>query len=285
MQHSAMEPWFRVLLVSGREEEPPAIGRLVRQAGLQPESLERIGSMTEAVGLVADQTVGAVLLDLSTADASGLAGLVRLQSIAPGIPILAFPGFDDTAALEQAHAVTCLQRAARKREQDRRLVHVATRDRLTGLANRWLLEDRLKCAIGRARRSAQAGALYFFDLDNFKAVNDQLGHEAGDHLLQAFGQRMLRSMRESDTVARLGGDEFVVVMDKVVNRGNGERIRTRLQRLLGLPYELPGRQTQVTVSVGLALFPDEGSDLETLLRVADQAMYRDKRSRADQAAR
>jgi diguanylate cyclase (GGDEF)-like protein len=210
---------------------------------------------------------------------------VRLQSLAPSIPILPYPDPSDTAALEQAHAVTCLQRAARKGEQDRRLVHVATRDRLTGLANRWLLEDRLKCAVGRARRCEQAGALYFIDLDNFKSVNDRFGHEAGDHLLQAFGQRMLRSLREMDTVARLGGDEFVVVMDKVVNRGNGERIRIRLQQLTALPYEIPGHDIQVSASVGIALYPDDGTDLATLLRVADRGMYDDKRSRPAQAVR
>ena len=279
MQRYAMEPRFRVLLVSDQQDEPVEIARLLRHAGLQPDCLDRAKTLTDAVGRMADQTAGAVLLDLSTADANGLAGLVRLQSIAPGIPILAFAHAGDASPLEQAHAVTCLQRAARKREQDRRLVHVATHDRLTGLANRWLLEDRLKRAIGRAKRSGKPGCLYFFDLDDFKSVNDRLGHEAGDHLLQSFGHRMIRSLRETDTAARLGGDEFVVVMDKIGDRSNGDRIRARLQRLLAMPHAIQGHEITVTASVGMALFSNDGTDLDTLLRVADRAMYQDKRTR------
>jgi diguanylate cyclase (GGDEF)-like protein len=284
MQRYSTEPRFRVLLVSGQQDVPTEIDRLLRYAGLDAACLERVGTLTEAVGRIADRMVGAVLLDLSIDDAQGLAGLVRLQSIAPGMPILPYAHAGDLSPLEQAHAVTCLQRAARKREEDRRLVHVATHDRVTGLANRWLLEDRLKHAMGRARRSGHAGCLYFFDMDDFKAVNDRLGHEAGDHLLQSFGHRLLCSLRETDTVARLGGDEFVVVMDKIGNRANGERVRSRLQRLLALPYAIPGHEVSVTVSVGIALFPEDGTDLDRLLRVADHAMYRDKRRRTVQAA-
>jgi diguanylate cyclase (GGDEF)-like protein len=285
MLRYAPEPRLRVLLVTDQHRRPPEIDRLLRQAGLDTDCLEQVGTLTEAVERIADQIVGAVLLDLSTQDAHGLGGLVRLQSMAPGVPILAYAGPSDASPLEQAHAVTCLQRAARKREQDRRLVHVATHDRLTGLANRWLLEDRLKRAVGRTRRTGQPGCVYFFDLDDFKAVNDRLGHEAGDHLLQSFGHRLQRSLRETDTVARLGGDEFVVVMDRIGDRANGEQVRARLQRLSALPHAIPGHEVQTTVSVGMALFPEDGTDLDTLLRVSDGAMYRDKRRRVAQAAR
>ena len=276
MQRYMTEPRFRVLLVTDEPREPDEVVRLLHQAGLDRSCLDRVQSLTDAVGRIADQMIGAVLLDLSTSDAQGLIGLVRLQSMAPGIPILAYASANEPDPLQQAHAVTCLQRAARKREQDRRLVHVATHDRLTGLANRWLLEDRLKHAVGRARRSGQAGGLFFFDLDGFKAINDRLGHEAGDHLLQSFGHRLLHSLRETDTVARIGGDEFVVVMDKIGERANGERVRTRLQRLLAMPHSIPGHTIEVTASIGMALFPTDGADLETLLRVSDQAMYKDK---------
>ncbi|WP_027135387.1 diguanylate cyclase domain-containing protein [Geminicoccus roseus] len=285
MQRYATEPRFRVLLVSGGQEVPAEVWQVLRHAGLEASALDRVSRFTDAIERIADHGVGAVLLDLSTPDAHGLDGLVRLQSIAPGLPVLAFAHAGDASPLAQAHAVTCLQRAARKREHDRRLVHVATHDRLTGLANRWLLEDRLKRAVARSRRTGQGGCVFFFDLDDFKAVNDRLGHEAGDHLLQSFGNRLLRSLRETDTVARLGGDEFVVVMDKVGDRASGERVRDRLQRLLALPHAIPGHEVSTTVSIGMALFPVEGTDLDTLLRVSDRAMYRDKRRRPVQAAR
>jgi len=283
MQRRGPEPRFRVLLVSDHRQEPEEVGRLLRRAGLALACLEHTATLADAIGLLADQAIGAVLLDLCTADAGGLCGLVRLQSIAPGLPILAYAGPHDASPLDQAHAVTCLQRAARKREQDRRLAHVATHDRLTGLANRWLLEERLKRAVAQARRSGQAGCVYFFDLDDFKAVNDRLGHEAGDHLLQSFGNRLLRSLRATDTVARLGGDEFVVVMDRIGDRANGERVRTRLQRLLSLPHAIPGHEVQTSASIGMALFPDEGGDLAALLRVSDRAMYHDKQRHTVQA--
>lgn len=284
MQRETAELRFRVLLVSSQPRRPVQVDRLIRHAGLDAGCLEWAGTLAEAVGRIADQRIGAVLLDLSTQDAHGLEGLVRLQSIAPDIPILAYAHGDDVAPLEQAHAVTCLQRAARRREQNRRLFHVATHDRLTGLGNRWLLEDRLKRAISRARRSGDEGCLYFFDVDGFKAVNDRLGHDAGDHLLRSLGQRLLRSLRASDTAVRLGGDEFVVVMDKIGGRDNGERVRTRLQRLLALPYAVLGQELRMAVSIGMALFPADGSDLDTLLRVADRTMYQDKRRRPAHAA-
>ena len=277
MQQYTAELRFRVLLVTDQQVQPAQVERLLRQAGIDPDCLERVRSLTDAIGGIADRQAGAVLLDLRTHDAQGLIGLVRLQSIAPGVPILAYDGPDDLAPLEQAHAVTCLQRAARKREQDRRLVHVATHDRLTGLANRWLLEDRLRHAVGRARRSGQAGCLFFFDLDKFKAVNDRLGHDVGDQLLQSFGHRLQRSLRETDTVARIGGDEFVVVMDKIGDLANARQVCARLRRLLAIPHVIQDHSIEMTASVGLALFPDDGADLETLLRVSDQAMYQDKR--------
>ncbi|MHB8573739.1 MAG: diguanylate cyclase domain-containing protein [Dehalococcoidia bacterium] len=152
-------------------------------------------------------------------------------------------------------------------------------DPLTGLPNRVLLADRLQQALLAARRSGQPIGLLVFDLDGFKGVNDALGHAAGDAVLQQIGARVRDALRASDTVARLGGDEFVVVLPGA-GVGGATRVAQQLRRALARPFPVEGRDTGVGASVGIAIAPEDGADMETLLRHADVAMYNAKRSRS-----
>ena len=147
-------------------------------------------------------------------------------------------------------------------------------DPLTGLPNRLLFNDRLDTIIRQATRNGECFAVLFVDLDNFKAVNDTHGHAAGDHVLRVVAQRLVASVRASDTVARYAGDEFVVVLRHVVRKDDVLRVAEKLVQAVSrsLPLE-NGSELDVTVSMGLSLFPEDASDTQTLLKHADEAMY------------
>jgi diguanylate cyclase (GGDEF)-like protein len=159
-----------------------------------------------------------------------------------------------------------------RREFAERLTHQALHDELTGLPNRTLLRERLDHALVTARRSGQAVALMFLDLDHFKMVNDSLGHAAGDQVIRTVAQRLVSTVRPSDTVARIGGDEFVVCCPEVSGADLGAEIAARLLQVVNEPIVLDGQSITITTSAGIAI-AGEGDDAGDLLRQADTAMY------------
>ena len=162
----------------------------------------------------------------------------------------------------------------RKRYQVQ-LEHQANYDALTGLPNRSLLHDRLKQAV-YAQRTPRNIAVVFMDLDHFKVVNDSLGHSVGDKLLKAMGERLRAALREGDTVGRVGGDEFVLIL---ADQNNEEVIFRAMQRIaakVAEPLVIDGKELYVTCSAGISLYPQDGPDVDTLLKNADTAMYRAK---------
>jgi len=158
-----------------------------------------------------------------------------------------------------------------------RLRHAATHDALTGLPNRVLLADRLQQAIARASRNGIRFAVLVVDLDRFKAINDSLGHIAGDELLQEVARRLSGMLRKEDTLARLGGDEFVLLIHEVSGPQDAEAVARKILTQVALPLQLAGLDVHVSPSVGISLCPDDGSDSETLLQHADAAMYHAKK--------
>jgi diguanylate cyclase (GGDEF)-like protein/PAS domain S-box-containing protein len=170
---------------------------------------------------------------------------------------------------------TCEDITARK-EAEKKIHRLAYFDPLTGLPNRGMFQDRLRQALALAHREDRKVCLVFLDLDNFKDVNDTYGHDFGDKMLRDVAGRLAGSMRESDTLARLGGDEFVVILTSVTTR---ESTATAVQRLLSLftkPFEIDSRKIYSSASIGIALYPDDGLDTESLLKCADTAMYHAK---------
>jgi len=164
-----------------------------------------------------------------------------------------------------------------KRYQDE-LEHQANHDALTGLANRNLLKDRLHQQLALANRYKRSFSVAFIDLDNFKLINDSLGHDVGDRLLRIAGERLVSCVLDVDTVARPGGDEFVLLVAERNNEGGAYRVVQRVMAALAPPFQIDHREFNVTCSVGIASFPRDGQDAETLLRNADTAMYRAKDS-------
>jgi len=156
--------------------------------------------------------------------------------------------------------------------------HRAERDFLTGLPNRALLTDRLAQAIELARRHVKRVALMYIDLDQFKRVNDSLGHTVGDQLLQSVAGRLQDCVRHSDTVSRQGGDEFVVLLTEVEAPQDAALVAEKLIRAIAEPHSVGEHRLLVTVSIGISLFPDDGENVETVLTNADAAMYCAKRN-------
>lgn len=164
--------------------------------------------------------------------------------------------------------------------------HLAHHDVLTGLANRLLFLDRLDTAIDRTSRNGRRFGLMYVDIDGFKKVNDTHGHDAGDQLLKQIAARLLEGVRRSDTVARLGGDEFAIVLEEGGDAVEAQQIGQQLCKRLSSPFTLEFDGLAVTVqvggSIGVALFPDHAQDRETLIKLADAAMYAAKRGGKNQ---
>jgi diguanylate cyclase (GGDEF)-like protein len=162
---------------------------------------------------------------------------------------------------------------AERRRAEEKLRVVSTHDSLTALPNRTLLHERLSHALAKAQRHGRQLAVLFIDLDRFKNVNDTLGHDAGDRLLQVTAQRLYDCLRETDTMARQGGDEFVVLMDELTDHEPITRVSQRILDAVAQPLVIDGQELHITASIGISVYPEDG---RTLLRNADIAMYRAK---------
>lgn len=159
--------------------------------------------------------------------------------------------------------------------------HLAYHDELTGLPNRSLLQDRFQQAIAQAQRHRKPMALLLLDLDEFKRVNDKLGHAGGDKLLQVLAQRLSDGIRGADTACRYGGDEFVVMLPEIDSANSAATLAVELGTRLGQPYVIDGYQICITVSLGTAVYPTDGKTYDVLMKHADLAMYRAKGTGSD----
>ncbi|EQD67809.1 sensory box protein, partial [mine drainage metagenome] len=178
---------------------------------------------------------------------------------------------------QRTHFVAVLTDVTARRRAEQELHYLANYDPLTGLPNRTLLTERLGDAILRARQMGRLVAVLFVDLDRFKHVNDAHGHSVGDRVLQAAGRRLRAVVRDDDTVARLGGDEFTVVLERVAQTRDAEDIAQKLLEVFAEPMDLgEGREAQISLSIGIALYPLHGLAPTDLLKYADIAMYRAK---------
>jgi diguanylate cyclase (GGDEF)-like protein len=170
-------------------------------------------------------------------------------------------------------ALDNFDRADEKAKADERIEYLASHDSLTNLPNREMFNQLLHFTIEAARRFERRFAVLFIDLDRFKVINDSLGHEAGDLLLVETAARLRKTLRSSDVVARLGGDEFVVILEKTAEGHDVETTALRLLSALSQPVQLSGHECHTTASIGIAMFPADGTDAQTLTKNADMAMY------------
>jgi diguanylate cyclase (GGDEF)-like protein len=277
-------------------EDNPGDARLIREMlAEEPEApflLHCAERLSNGLEWLSRDEPALVLLDLSLPDSFGLDTFARVYAHSPGVPIIVLTGNDDRtialsavkggaqdylvkSRLDRELLLRSMQYSIERKRYQVQLEHQANYDALTGLPNRSLLHDRMRQAV-YAQRTPHAMAVVFIDLDHFKFVNDSLGHGTGDQLLRGMADRLRAVLREGDTVARLGGDEFVVILN---DQGGEEVIFRAMQRIMGeisQPMMIEGKELYVTCSAGISIYPQDGSDVDTLLRNADAAMYRAK---------
>ncbi|MEQ6359321.1 EAL domain-containing protein [Thermoanaerobacter thermohydrosulfuricus] len=164
-----------------------------------------------------------------------------------------------------------------RKQMESKLKYMAFYDPLTGLPRREIFMDRLKIAMADAKRNGKKLAVFFVDLDNFKTINDSLGHHIGDRLLKKIAKKLKACLRESDTVSRVGGDEFVILLPDIINMDDTNKVANRILELFNQPIKFNNHELHVTISIGIAIYPDHGKNERVIVKNADIAMYRAKR--------
>ncbi len=192
-----------------------------------------------------------------------------------------FPQEISMTALDGGGIVCVVRDISERTYAEEQIKHLAYHDVLTGLPNRLLFKDRLTVALSHAQRNGSRLAVLFLDLDRFKVINDSLGHNIGDQLLQAVAARVQSCVRESDTVARLGGDEFTLLLPHLSRSDDAAPVAQKLLEAVRYPFHIEGREFFITTSCGVSLYPEDGLDAETLIKNADTAMYQAKEQGRD----
>jgi len=189
---------------------------------------------------------------------------------------ITFPQEISLTAIAGGGLVCVVRDITERTYAEEQIKHLAYHDALTNLPNRLLFKDRLTVALSHAQRDGTRLAVLFLDLDRFKVINDSLGHNIGDQLLQAVAARVQACVRDSDTVARLGGDEFTVLLPRIHETDDAAPVAMKIIEAVRYPFHIEGREFFITTSIGISLFPEDGTDAETLIKNADTAMYQAK---------
>lgn len=238
---------------------------------LQQQAVTKLKSVQESIGLA--EVLGKTELKKQWR------GEVCLKSKLGGkLPLLLSSSAVEGSGGEVSYYVMLFSDITELKEREQRIRNVANHDSLTGLPNRLLFNDRLQQAINHSHRVRERFAIMFLDLDGFKAVNDNWGHHAGDELLIEVSKRLKSKLRETDTVARLGGDEFVILLANVKAADDYILVANNILDAISQPYQLSNATVQVTTSIGIACYPEHSEEMAALVEMADDAMYKAKKS-------
>ncbi len=309
MNPTATPPAQRILII---DDEPVLRGlarRVLEPAGF---AVDEAANGIDGLQMWERRPYDLVLLDLRMPVMDGFETCRRLRALPNGedVPIVVVTGSDESDSVRAAYdagatdflskplsmlmlvnrvryALRGAETVQQLRDSERRVRDLAYHDSLTGLGNRRMSQDRLAAAVATAKRHRRQLAVIMLDLDKFKRINDTLGHGAGDALLREVGQRLTDAVRRSDLVtrsepelpadiARLGGDEFTVVLTEIRSGADAARVARRILSVLAAPLTLEGHEVVVGASMGVAVFPQDGEDPETLIRNADAALYHAK---------
>lgn len=255
--------------------------------------ITHVGDLRSGLAALKTAAFDVVLTDLNLPDSRGVETVQRLLKICRYIPVVVLSAVDEDQAIldtvesgaqeyivkgqTDGHVIARTIRQAIKRKQaELRLRRLAHYDSLTGLANRSQFRRRLEQALERGARRRSSVALMMIDLDRFKAVNDTLGHQAGDRMLVMVAKRLRACLRDCDKVARLGGDEFTVTLEEVQSPDEAAAIALKIVEAISRPFLVGGQEFYVTPSIGITLHPIDGDNADTLIRNADTAMYQVK---------
>jgi diguanylate cyclase (GGDEF)-like protein len=287
------EEMAQVLVVDDDRSTRSSLRHTLQRDGFR---VEEAADGAQALQMLKRMQPDVILMDAVMPVMDGFTACARVQELPNGraIPVLMITALEDNTSVERAfaagasdyipkpiHFAVLSQRVRRiieANQAEKRIRHLAYNDLLTGLPNRALFMDQLGRRIEQARVAGEAVAVLFLDLDRFKNVNDTLGHDVGDRLLVAVAQRIRRSVRNADCVARLGGDEFTVVLADVATPNAAIVAAQNICRALSTPFQIDGHDIFVTTSVGISMYPHDATDVGTLLKHADTAMYRAKKT-------
>ncbi len=282
----------KVLLIEDNPGDARLIEAMIGDDPQAPFAVQVADRLAAGLERLSAGDTALVILDLSLPDSFGLETFAKVYAHSPAVPIIVLTGNDDDAlalaavqhgaqdylvksGLERELLLRSMRYSIERKRYQQQLEHQANYDALTGLPNRNLLHDRLRQAV-HAQRNPRTSAVAFMDLDHFKLVNDSLGHGTGDRLLKGMAERLRSVLREADTVGRVGGDEFVLILDDQANEETVFRTMQRIAAKVAEPIVIDGKELYVTCSAGVSLYPQDGRDVDTLLRNADAAMYRAK---------
>jgi diguanylate cyclase (GGDEF)-like protein len=297
---------IKVLLVEDDEDDYIITRDLLSEIAEKHYELEWVSSYDPALESMQENKCDVYLLDYRLGEHTGLDLLQEAIENGCTAPIILLTGQGDHQVDVEAMKAGAsdylikgrinadsLERSIRysieRKKSEKRILQLAFYDSLTGLPNQTSYRDRLQQVIAHARRYNRIAAVLFLDLDNFKRINDTLGHRAGDHLLKLVSERLNGTIRSSDTlsrngldkfqstVARQGGDEFTLILTEIRNPEDAAKVAHRLVRKLSEPYKLEGYEVFITVSIGIAIFPVDGEDIDSILMNADAAMYHAKK--------
>ncbi len=283
----------RILLIDNDPRSAFVTAEMLRAAWPTGLVLAQADRLIDATRELLERGASSVLLGLALPEVEGTSAIEQVRSAAPEAPIVVLADRpDDEGALAAIRAGAqdylvrselspallgrSLRYAIERKRLEVRLAHMALHDPLTGLPNRALFLDRLGVALDRSRRTNTRVSVLFLDVDNFKDINDSLGHDAGDAVLVGLAERLRSMLRPMDTVARFGGDEFTFLFEDLANEREIVLIAERIRRATVRPIQMSTGEANVTVSMGIATVADPGVTPEAVLREADAAMYRAK---------
>ncbi|MEM7410681.1 MAG: EAL domain-containing protein [Myxococcota bacterium] len=300
-RHGGVTPPFRTLLLSADPDCRAQVEHaLLRGQDEEEFALFSTHDVEEAIAQLGAESFEALLIDLSGFAGERLAHLERVRRAGVRLPVLILSDEDDQdealAALRTgaqdyvafpAEGGRRLVRSLRHAMERHRLIdeleaarhsalHAATHDALTQLPNRYLLEQQMQRVLPQAARSRTSAAILYLDLDRFKSINDTLGHSAGDAVLTQVSQRLARCTRLGDVVARVGGDEFLILLSEIGGDHAPSAVANKIHAEMREPFRLNGREFWIGVSIGISVFPRDGSNPEALIRSADLALYQAK---------
>ncbi|HDH06638.1 MAG TPA: EAL domain-containing protein [Nitrospirae bacterium] len=296
---------IKILLIDDDEDDYVLTRDLLSEVKGRDYNLEWIANYDDALRAVCSDNYDVCLFDYRLGARTGLELLHETVAAGSKVPIILLTGQGDhdvdmeamkagaadylnkkginTQMLERS-----IRYAIKHKEAEKRILHMAYYDDLTGLPNRALFHDRLQQSLAHSERYKGNSAILFLDLDNFKRINDTLNHSVGDLLLKAVAERLSKYIRiadtvarqgvkaSSNTVARLGGDEFTVLLTEINSLQDAAKVAQRILNSLSVPFRLDGHEVFVSGSIGIAVYPFDGEDMDSLLRNADTAMYHAK---------
>jgi len=286
-----------LLIVASHPEEGSRLRGVFESSGDRHFEVSGTDNVEEALRMLCERAFDALLLDLTRAEGNGIDDLMRARVAAADIPIVVLAADDREDGVIEALRAGAQDYLTRDECNPRRMVRAicqalerhgiraelqtarnrehfsATHDGLTGLENRESFLSKIPPALAQAKRSGRSAGLLFIDLDRFKAINDSLGHSAGDQLLRFVAKRLVGAIRETDTLARLAGDEFVIFLPDTEDLQGPATVAQSLLQILSEPYLLEGHETWITASIGVAVTPVDGETANELLRNSDMAMY------------